>query len=988
MRIVIDLQSCQSGSRLGGIGRYSIELAKAMARHANGHDLWVVLNNLLPDPESEIRYGLADFIPQDKIRVFEVPSGIAEKNNNRIKVRAAELVREHYLQLLNPDVVHISSLIEGLHEEVTTSVGNFFNEEKTAVTLYDLIPLVMQDRYLDTSDSRQHYMNKIEHIRKAGLLLSISEFARKEVIDLLDVAPERVVNISSAADKKFRPITVSQEHAKHLRKRYGIKQNFLMYTGSFDQRKNHSNLIRAFGLLPKNIRRNHQLLIVGNGSDAVYQELREIAKQVGLAEDEVIFSGRVSDDDLPLLYNLCDLFVFPSLAEGFGLPVLEAMSCVTPTICSNCTSLPEVIGRSDAQFDPHKPESIAKTMQRALSDKDFKQSLRDHGLKQSKNFSWDASARKTIEAFEQLHERLAKKLLISVMGKHRTTTTPSDITNRNPDAIIDAIANLDGIASLPDELLQEISGCIGINRYQVETISSVASGYFSNLHVGWVTTWNTRCGIASYSKFIAEYFPARQTVFAPEAAWTVMRDDDNVKRCWQVGRPDDLSHLYAEITNSNIDVVIVQFNYGFFDFESLDKFLQDLRSYGIRIFITLHSTQDPSESKRLSSIVQALAGCDGLFVHSINDVAVLKKLNLTNIMYLPQGIVEISQYPSVDIPITKSRIIATYGFALPNKGLIEVIDALGILNRDKDQHFHLLMVNAEYPVHQSAEVISDIRNHILELGLSDSVTLITDYLSDELSLGYLHHADLIVYAYQNTGESSSAAVRMGIAAGKPVAVTPNHIFGDVESIAFKLPGYEATEIASGIKEIFSQLDENNLFSTAVAENALLWRSAHAYSSISRHMFWTFAKPTLNKRDYYLLPQFNFTPSSEDWVLKASMPPLKTQVGVVTTTGIKTSGRPGALVFGPFISVAPGTYNVTVRGALGNGTIGSAKVDVTIGSGATILGETTFTVLHGASIISDLFFEVPEQGCLDLEIRVIVDAVSDFEVFEIELSPHH
>src|ERR1022692_1843846 len=106
MRIAIDMQSAQSGSRMGGIGRYSIELAKAMARNSRGHDLWRVMNNLLPLPIVDVRCAFSDLLPQDRIRVFDAHSGIAEHGNNKAKVRAAELIREDFICGLKPDVVH------------------------------------------------------------------------------------------------------------------------------------------------------------------------------------------------------------------------------------------------------------------------------------------------------------------------------------------------------------------------------------------------------------------------------------------------------------------------------------------------------------------------------------------------------------------------------------------------------------------------------------------------------------------------------------------------------------------------------------------------------------------------------------------------------------------------------------------------------------------------------------------------------------------
>lgn len=907
MRIVIDLQSCQSGSRLGGIGRYSIELTKAMACQTGQHELWLVLNSMLPNAIAETRHAFSDLIPQDRIKVFDASPNIAELTNNKTKVRAAELIREDFLNSLKPDIVHISSLFEGLQEDVITSVGLLYPGSRTAVTLYDLIPLVQRERYLGNHDALNHYLGKIENLKKAGLLLSISEFSRKEAIDVLGIDPDSIVNISSAADKRFRPLVMPKDQSIALLEKYGIRRKFLMYTGSFDQRKNHANLIEAYGLLPREIRRNYQLVIVGNGWDSMYQHLQNVAKRSGVNQDELIFAGHVKDDDLLPLYNLCHLFVFPSLAEGFGLPVLEAMSCGTPTIGSNCTSIPEVIGWADAQFDPRDPKSIARKMHQALTDAGFMETLRIRGLEQAKKFSWDESARRAISAFESRNKCSLKYGTNSLTSSNKPLEQASNRNNECVD-LIARIAELEGISVLPDEALLEMAQSIASNQYQAESTLAIAQGHTLNLKTGWVTTWNTRCGIATYSKFLAEHFPCEITVFAPEADETVQQDEPNVIRCWQAGKPDTLFRLLAEIVRSQIEVLIVQFNYSFFDFSSFASFLQNLTSHGIRVFVLLHSTHDPSDAKRLSKLKEAFALCDGLIVHSMGDVAILRQLGLGhNVNYLPHGIPEREHVAIEGLEFKQRRIIATYGFALPNKGLKEVIEAVSILIQEDGPDFHLLMINAEYPDPISASHIKDIRARLKELNIEDHVTLITDFLSDELSLGYLRHADLIVYPYQETGESASGAVRMGIAARRPVAVTPNKIFSDVQSAVFFLPGFGSTDIAAGIRSVLALNEKNDAAAIRVNRGARLWISAHHYANLSRYLSWIVAKPKMKRMNYVLPMSFALSQASGKLCFMGAGPEMKTGIGKKYENSIQTTGREGHLLFGPYISVAPGRY---------------------------------------------------------------------------------
>jgi glycosyltransferase involved in cell wall biosynthesis len=472
MRIVIDLQGCQSGSKRGGIGRYSMELAKAMAREPREHDVWLALSSLMPESIAEIRATFDGLIPKDRIQVFELPGNIAMRTSDPARVRAAEIIREDFLQCLQPDFVHIMSLFEGFDEEVVTSVGQHFPGSKTSVTLHDLIPLVQSTRYLPDGKSQDYYERKIQSIKNARLLLANSEFSRQEGMDLLDLPSDRVLNVSAAADERFKPTISDPQRAARLLNRYGIQRKFLMYTASLDSRKNQANLISAFALLPYELRKDYQLVIVGSGLDESLRKLMELVKKSGLHEGEVIFPGHVLDIDLVALYNLCHLFVLPSLAEGFGLPALEAMSCGTATIGSNLTSVPEVIGWSEALFDPTRPDEIAKKIHQALTESDFLQTLCERGLQQAKNFTWAKCASRTFDAFEEHHKPVEKNAsddyeLARANALIQRRSKPFHATD-NVESVVKKIITLDSASTLCHEDLLEIAAAIAANRTTVE----------------------------------------------------------------------------------------------------------------------------------------------------------------------------------------------------------------------------------------------------------------------------------------------------------------------------------------------------------------------------------------------------------------------------------------------------------------------------------------------------------------------------------------
>jgi len=404
MRIVFDLQACQAIQRQRGIGRYSMALAQAMARQGSQHEIFIALNNRFADTIDPIRAAFEDWVAPENIRVFDVPAAVAQQHSQHLwRSLAAERIREMWLARLAPDWVHVASLFEGWVDDAVTSVGQLNAGFNTAVTLYDLIPLLRYETYLANPGMRQWYYRKLQSLKNAPLLLAISQHTRQEAIAALHLPPQRVVNISAAVDAMFQPSPLSLEHRTELRQRYGLSRPFAMYTGGIDARKNIEGLIAAFGMLPESDRTTHQLAIVCQIGDSDKKRLQTLAAKIGLTGDAVVFTGFVPDADLVALYNLCTLFVFPSLHEGFGLPVLEAMACGAAVIGANTSSIPEVIGRDDALFDPTDVSAIAAKMQRGLTDRDFRDSLQRHALIQAQQFSWEASARTAWQTLEQWH---------------------------------------------------------------------------------------------------------------------------------------------------------------------------------------------------------------------------------------------------------------------------------------------------------------------------------------------------------------------------------------------------------------------------------------------------------------------------------------------------------------------------------------------------------------------------------------------------------
>ena len=404
MRVVIDMQGAQTESRFRGIGRYTLSFSQAVVRNRGEHEIILALSGLFPDTIEPIRAAFDGLLPQENIRVWHAPGPVADKQpGNDARREIAELTREAFLASLQPDVIHICSLFDGYVDDAVASIGRFDQNTPVSVALYDLIPLLNPDQYLRPNPSFElYYRRKIDDLKKASRFLAISEFSRNEGIDNLQLDKPQVVNVGTAVEPQFQQSRILKEVSQPLFKKCGIARPYVLYTGGADERKNLPRLIQGYAALPRELRQKYQLLFAGKMPEGNIADFKRKAIQAGLECHELCFSGYVSDEELVQLYNLCELYVFPSWHEGFGLPALEAMASGAPVIGANSSSLPEVIGLDDALFDPMDVESIRNKMHQALTDSSFRKRLCEHGLRRAKSFTWDKTAKRAIAAWETL----------------------------------------------------------------------------------------------------------------------------------------------------------------------------------------------------------------------------------------------------------------------------------------------------------------------------------------------------------------------------------------------------------------------------------------------------------------------------------------------------------------------------------------------------------------------------------------------------------
>lgn len=399
LKILLDLQTLQSESRHRGIGNYARGLADALTRRPDVE--WHVLfSDAMPDTLRTALRWARGRMEAERIHVLH---GLAPTRgleaDNATRARAAEALYAGFTEALAVDLVHIASPFDGWGDETIADFGAPGRRTNFAATVYDLIPFEEPQLFLPTPLVAEWYQRRFDGLAQVDTALAISEHTRRVACARLGLDKEAVVNIGADVDPVFAPRLLAPAASQALERRYGITRPFLVHVGILEPRKNTARLIEAFAALPEATRASHQIVLVTKITDAQRESVSALVRALGLPADAVVLPGFVPDADLAALYGLAEVTVMPSLNEGFGLPLLEAMRCGCPVLGSSTTSIPEVIGRDDLTFDPTSVPAITASLARMLTDTDFRMGARAHAAVQQALFSWDKSAASACEAF-------------------------------------------------------------------------------------------------------------------------------------------------------------------------------------------------------------------------------------------------------------------------------------------------------------------------------------------------------------------------------------------------------------------------------------------------------------------------------------------------------------------------------------------------------------------------------------------------------------
>ncbi|MBD9468874.1 glycosyltransferase [Pseudoxanthomonas sp. PXM01] len=453
MRIALDLQACQTASRHRGIGRYSLDLTRALLSRTDD-ELLLGLDGTYPQEADEVAGTLQDVVARASFSRYYYPGPVHPHGHPDDIYRPAAdvLVQSHYRKLA-PDIVHVHSLFEGFVDHAGGMPGVATLEGPiSSVTLYDFIPLVFADKYLVNPEYTTWYSKRLAMLQRFDLLLCISEATRADAIRFLGIPADRLAVIHAGVGAEFTPLSWAPAARAQLLRRLGVHDRFVLYTGNGDFRKNLIGAIDAFARLPQDVRQGVQLVLNQVDDEAV---LRVYAARHGLAPDDIVITGKVSNADLIALFQMCEVFFFPSLYEGFGLPVLEAMACGAPTICGDNSSLREVMQREDAMFDASSVEAAAGLLAHTLMDEGLRMSLRDSGLARAKEYSWDRTARLANEAWGEARAR----------ARADTRTAIARPARKRVAMVTPLLPERTGVASYVSEILAPLSRYLDVDLY-------------------------------------------------------------------------------------------------------------------------------------------------------------------------------------------------------------------------------------------------------------------------------------------------------------------------------------------------------------------------------------------------------------------------------------------------------------------------------------------------------------------------------------------
>lgn len=377
MKILFDAHL--SENKISGIGRYINELLTNLVKIDEFNQYFILLN--------------------ENLNSNHPLTSLNKKNVTKIKVSLQGLtLRQNYLipkfiREIKPDLYH--------HPHFDLPFGI---QIPSIVTIHDVVYLKNPHFLMTQSYLKLFYMKNMfmRSLRKAARVIAISETTKKDLVELFHTIPDKIIPIYHGINQFHK--TINEREETNILKKYSIPKPFLLYVGIRRPHKNLPILIDAFHRLIQSTRNDIYMVIIGRAYRD-YTVPEEMVKKYNL-QDRVRFLEYVEDTVLPTIYRQAEIFIFPSLYEGFGLPLLEAMSYDLPVIGSKCSAIPEIMGEAGLLFDPHSADDLSEKINILLNDPTRRNKLVETGRQRIKNFTWEKTARQTLQVYEDVSKKL------------------------------------------------------------------------------------------------------------------------------------------------------------------------------------------------------------------------------------------------------------------------------------------------------------------------------------------------------------------------------------------------------------------------------------------------------------------------------------------------------------------------------------------------------------------------------------------------------
>lgn len=376
MKVSIELQPCLKNK--SGIGIYTYELTKRLQNFGDIEFEGNIFNFLNRNNIEKDIEGLN--IKKNVCTLF--PYGIYRKIWRHVPIKYNFLFRKK------------------------TDIYQFFNfivppniSGKVITTIHDLTYILYPDT-MDENNRRSLEQDMFHTVRNADYIITISENSRKDIVEHLGVKESKIQVIYPGVDEVYKKVSSSEE-INAVKKKYNITGKYLLYLGTLEPRKNIETIIRAYNRFQKYHKEDIKLVLAGK-KGWLYESIFKLVKDFGI-ENEVIFTDYIADGDKGPLYQGAEIFLFPSLYEGFGIPVIEAMASRVPVITSNSSSLPEVAGNAAIITEPLDYKKISASIERILNEDGLREKMINEGIKQAEKFNWDSSAEKLKNIYYDLY---------------------------------------------------------------------------------------------------------------------------------------------------------------------------------------------------------------------------------------------------------------------------------------------------------------------------------------------------------------------------------------------------------------------------------------------------------------------------------------------------------------------------------------------------------------------------------------------------------